>query len=161
MTRKRTFMPANPFSIWLDLATKSSEMMMASAQVITSRTTQMAMSDMPPSDKDSKEFALMSSEKMEAASESFLAMSTSMFSLSPLATAKAFRQMSVMSNDMISLAFSQTPAQAMTRSLKLAGSMNRAGNSASRLGGHAAKMAMEGLHPIHKRAVANAKRLGK
>jgi hypothetical protein len=159
--RTRTFMAVNPFTIWLDLSVQASEMMMASAQVIAHRTSQMMTAGLTPSAEDSTEFALMSSEKTEAAMESFMAMANNMFAFSPLAIAQSLRQMSVVQSDLMQLALSTNPAQAMSRGLKLNKSLTRAGNGASSLSGRAAKMASDGLKPIHSRAVANAKRLAK
>jgi len=159
--RERTFVAANPMALWMDLGAQTSEMMLASFQVIAHRTAQMMSAAIPPSSKDRDEFALMGAEKSEAILESVLAMSNNMFSLSPLAMTQAFRQIAVVQKDMLQLALSSSPSQVMSHGLKLNRSLTRAGNGASAMSGRAARLASDGLKPIHSRALANAKRLAK
>lgn len=154
-------MPVNPFGLWLDLSLKATEMMVASSQVVAHRTGRMMAASIPPSEKDSREFTFMGAEKSEAAMESYMAMMKNMMSINPLTAAKSFQNMSGLSQDMWKLAASQTPGEMMTRGVKLSQSMTRAGKSASAASNKVAKLALDGMKPVHARAVANAKRLGK
>ena len=66
----------NPAMLWADLAMKATEMMVASAEVIGNRVDQIARAGANPSPRDIREIALMSSEKVKAATESNLAYAT-------------------------------------------------------------------------------------
>ena len=68
----------NPFMLWTDLAMKTTEMLVASGQVIGNRVDQIARAGPNPGPRARKEFALMGSEKVKAATESALAMATRM-----------------------------------------------------------------------------------
>jgi hypothetical protein len=63
-----------PFTLWSDLATKTMEMMLASAQVIGHRTGRMALAWPVPNARDRREIALMGQEKIEAGVQSAQAM---------------------------------------------------------------------------------------
>ena len=99
----------SPFMLWSDLATKTLEMMLASAQVIGHRTGRMALAGPVPNARDRREFALMGQEKIEAGAQSAQAMVAHIMTMSQNAT----------------------------------------------------KLAHRGLKPIHAKATANARRLGK
>jgi hypothetical protein len=116
MPRRKPPAPA-AFMLWTDLALRTSEMLLASAQVIGHRTGRMATAGPSPNARDRKEFTRMGLEKVAAANESALAMG---------------RQL--------------TTAQ-MQAGLKIWTDMLR--------------MSSAGLKPIHSRATANAKRLGR
>lgn len=153
---------ANFFQLWLDLALDSSEMMLASAQVISHRTTRIAQAGPVLSARDQKEFHLMGQEKVEAAAESVYAMALPLVGLNQEMGMLAFHQSMTAASNMISLATSVTPLQSSQRHAKLisdtvAGSLT-AGN---KLSNSVAKVAGKGLKPIGNRAKANAKRLGR
>ena len=57
---------ANPFLLWTDLAWKTGEMMMASAEVIGHRANRMAAAGPAPSLRDRREFTRMGQEKIAA-----------------------------------------------------------------------------------------------
>ncbi|ESQ78825.1 polyhydroxyalkanoate granule-associated phasin [Asticcacaulis sp. YBE204] len=156
-----TKLPLNPFFAWTALALKSSEMMTASAEVITHRMTRMANADLIPSAEDQKEFTLMGQEKMEAGTESMMAMGAYWLTLNHQIGAQALKNMMTIGNDMTSLASSTTPAQMMTRQAKLADSLTKGVMQAADMSSQAATMTDHGMKPMHSRAVANAKRLGK
>ncbi|WP_298933390.1 hypothetical protein [uncultured Ramlibacter sp.] len=85
MARKRipapSFSPAGLFApamLWADLALKSSEMLLASGQVIGTRVHRMARAGAQPSARDRKEFVRMGSEKLQAAGESAWAVAARM-----------------------------------------------------------------------------------
>ncbi|MDC7682035.1 hypothetical protein PQU92_02035 [Asticcacaulis sp. BYS171W] len=154
-------LPLNPFFAWTALALKSSEMMTASAEVITHRLTRMANADVIPSLEDQKEFTLMGQEKMEAGTESLMAMGTYWMTLNHEMGAQAFKHMMDIGKDMTSLATSTSPGQVLTRQAKLADSLTKGAMHAADISGKAAALTDHGLKPVHSRAVANAKRLGK
>ncbi|ESQ83331.1 hypothetical protein AEAC466_13865 [Asticcacaulis sp. AC466] len=151
----------NPFALWVDLGMQTAGMMLASAEVITHRTSRMAQSSWPPSAKDTAEFTLMGAEKVEAAMESLQSVALSMMTLNPLMSAQVWRRMSAVQSDLFSLATSATLTQAMARNAKLTRSLRRAATSANGLSDHTATAALKALQPIRSRAMANAKRLGK
>ena len=61
----------------------------------------------------------------------------------------------------MSLAASRTAGQAMARQAKLVRTMTQSAATNAQLSGAAARLAQRGLKPIHSRATANAKRLGR
>jgi hypothetical protein len=152
---------ANPFLLWVDLAMKTGEMMMASAQVIDHRTRRMAAAGSRPSASDRREFALMGQEKIEAAAKSAQGMATHMMTMDPFLGARAVQQSLAAARAMMSLAGSRTLSRAIARQARLVRAMTQSASTASRISGSSARLAQRGLTPIHARATANAKRLGK
>ena len=152
---------SNPFLIWTDLAVKTGEMMLASAQVIGHRTGRMAAAGPSPSARDRREFTLMGQEKIEASTESAQAMAAQMMRTNPQLGALAVKQMLTGATAMMSLATSRTIGQSMAQQAKLVRIMTQSAVTASQLSGSTARLAQRGLKPIHSRATANAKRLGK
>jgi hypothetical protein len=153
---------ANIFKLWLDVALDTSEMMTASAQVISHRTTRMAQAGLVPDARDQKEFHLMKQEKVEAAAESIYAMALPMVSLNQEIGMLALNQSMRAATNMLSLATSLTPMQSSQRHAKLindtiAGTVT----AGQKLSDSVAKVAGKGLKPIGSRAKANAKRLGR
>jgi hypothetical protein len=161
MKRSRTPLFTNPFLVWTRLAWKTGEMMLASAQVIHHRTGRMAAAGATPSARDRREFALMGQEKLEAGVESAQAMAAQLMTLNPLLGARAVKHMMSGAAEVMSLAASRTAGQAMARHAKLVRTMTQSAATAAQLSGAAARLAHRGLIPIHSRATANAKRLGK
>jgi hypothetical protein len=123
--RSRQPLASWPFALWTDLALRTAEMYVASAQVIGHRTHRMATAGPRPSLRDRREFARMGLEKAEAANESMWAVAEQFGSL-------------LQRNWML-----RTWQDAMSLS-----------NATARLMG-------SGLKPIHSRATANARRLGR
>jgi hypothetical protein len=152
---------ANPFLIWTDLALKTGEMMLASAQVIGHRTGLMAAAGPKPSKRDRREFTLMGQEKIEAAAESAQAMIAQMMRMNLQLGARAVKQMMTGATSMMSLAASHTVGQSMARQAKLARTLIQSAATASQLSNSTALLVKRGLKPIHSRATANAKRLGR
>jgi hypothetical protein len=118
------------------LSTQMSELAFAAPQVVAHRMTRMALAGAHPSARDRREFALMSSEKRAAFNESWLAMG--------LQAWRAQQQMA--------LACWQAAWMPWTGS--------RA-PSAAQWQNAALGVLGQGLKPVHRRAVANAKRLGR
>ena len=76
----------SPFMLWGDLATKTLEMMLASAQVIGCRTGRMALAGAAPNARDRREFALIGQEKFEVGAQSAQAMVAHIMTMSRSAT---------------------------------------------------------------------------
>ncbi len=160
MTRFRTGNTfANPFRLWTELALKTGEMMLASAEVIVQRTNQMAIAGPKPSARDRREFTLMGQEKIEAANESAQTIAAQMMRINPLLGWRAFSQAVAVANAMMSVASSRTVAQSLRRQAALAHTLAQSGATAPRICKSAAQVARHGLKPLHSRATANAKRL--
>ncbi|MGE5667330.1 MAG: polyhydroxyalkanoate granule-associated phasin [Betaproteobacteria bacterium] len=151
----------SPFVLWGDLATKTLEMMLASAQVIGHRAGRMAQAGPAPNARDRREFALMGQEKIEAGAQSAQAMLAHMMSMSQPWSALAFRHILRNSAAFMSLASSHTPTQVVARQAALARAVAQSAVSMAGVSRDAATLAHRGLKPIHARATANAKRLGK
>jgi hypothetical protein len=161
MKRSRTQSFTNPVLVWTRLAWKTGEMMLASAQVIHHRTGRMAAASAKPSARDRREFALMGQEKIEAGVESASAIAAQMMTMNPLLGPRAFKHMMASAAVVMSLAASRTAGQAMARHAKLVRTMTQSAATTAQLSGAAGRLAQRGLKPIHSRATANAKRLGK
>ena len=118
------------------LAQQALGLSMAVPQVIAHRVGRMAQAGPNPSARDRKEFKQMGAEKTAAFYESWAAMG--------LAAMKAQQQM----------AASMWRAAAMAKP----GSLLPTGNTLAR---HALAVMSQGMAPVHRRAVGNAKRLGR
>jgi hypothetical protein len=162
MRRSRThYSVGNPLLIWADLAWKTGEMMLASAQVIGHRTGRMAAAGSTPNARDRREFALMGQEKIDAAVEAGLAMAAQMMSTHPQIGVQALMRVLTGATATMSLAPSRSAGQAAARQAKLVRTMMQSVVAAAQLSESVARVAQRGLKPIHSRATANAKRLGK
>jgi hypothetical protein len=158
---KRSNAVMNPFFAWSELAAKTGEMMMASAQVIQHRTGRMATAGPIPDLKDQREFRLMGQEKIEAIAESTQAMALQMMTMNPMLGLRAFDLMMKGSTAMLSLATSTTFGQSLSQQARLAKVLTESANANTELSHSALKIAAHGLKPIHSRATSNAKRLAK
>jgi len=121
------------------LALKSAELALATPQVVAHRLTQLAQAGYAPSVRDQREFQRMFSEKGSAFAESWLAMGWQMLRA----------QQSLMMSFWQSMWWPALWGRPMVRSL--GSQMQRAGWS----------IAGRGLAPVHRTAVANAKRLSR
>jgi hypothetical protein len=151
----------SPFTLWSDLAAKTLEMMVASAQVIGHRTGRMARAGPSPSARDRREFALMGQEKIEAGAQSAQAMATHMMAMGQPWSALAFRHYLRSSAALMSLARSRTPGQLIARQAALARALGQSAVSMADVSKSVTRLAHRGLKPIHAKATANARRLGK
>jgi len=150
-----------PFMLWNDLALRTGEMLVASAQVIGHRTQRIATAGHSPSQRDRREFTRMGIEKVEAASESVWAMGRHLTTLNAELGTRAWKDWMAAGNAWMSLAASRSVPQAIARQGKLLRTVSASTASASTLSGAAARMTKQGLAPIHSRATANAKRLAR
>lgn len=162
MKRRKTYPGfGNPFLVWTELAFKTTEMMMASAVVIGHRTSRMNAAGSKPSARDRREFGVMRDEKIKAAGQSAQAMATQLLSMNPLLGVRAYRQMLAGATAMMSLAGSRTLGQFVGRQASLMRTLSESMAPASDLSEATARLVQSGLKPIHSRATANARRLGK
>lgn len=158
--RKPRFSLANPFLTWTSLALKTSEMMLASAQVISHRTSRMMLAGVNPSVRDRREFTLMGQEKIEAATESIQAVATRMMVLPMQLSALLFRQMMSGASSMSALTLG--PAAVLSTKGQMAlmqDTLTRSTTMATQVSGSLARLVQHGIKPIHSRATSNAERL--
>ena len=152
----------NPLTMWSNFAWKTGEMMLASMHVIGHRSNRMLAAGSSPNTADQREFALMGKEKVAAAVESAQAMAFALLRFNQQFAAIAFRQMFTGAAAIRSLATSRTPGQSVERqTMLLRETMAHSAVATSQLSKSAARVAHRGLQPIHSRATANSKRLGK
>ncbi|MGH6624402.1 MAG: polyhydroxyalkanoate granule-associated phasin [Burkholderiaceae bacterium] len=121
------------------LMTKAAEIAMAVPPVVAHRVTRMTIAGPVLSERDRKEFARMSEEKAAAFRESWMAMAT-----------QALRANQVLAEVWLRAFWSPSLKRKLTSQ-----SMARQMQSAA-LG-----VLGKGMAPVHRRAVANAKRLGR
>jgi hypothetical protein len=157
--RPFTVFPVLPFAVWTELAMKTGEMMLASAQVIGHRSHRIARAGANPSARDRREFHRMGQEKIDAARESAFAMGRHVAGLNPLLGLKAWQDMLAAGNALFALAGTRSITGAMAGQAKLARAVSKSTASAARVSEVTAKTAGHGLKPVHSRATANAKRL--
>ena len=150
-----------PLMLWSDLTAKTLETMLASAQVIGHRAGRMALAGPAPSARDRREFARMGQEKVEAGALSAQAMAAHMITMSPPWAALAFRHFLRSSAAFMALAGSRTPGQLIERQAALARALGQSALGMADVSKSAIRLAHRGLKPIHRKATANAKRLGK
>lgn len=160
MTRRTPYLSGNPFLAWTELAWKLGEMSLASAEVIAHRTMRMAAAGPVPGARDRKEFTRMGTEKIEAMTESAQAMGAHATTNLNFG-ASAFRQWATGTSALMALASSRSPAQFIARQAALGDAVWRSAVTASKLSDSTARLAGRSLKPIHARATANARRLGR
>ena len=121
------------------LSTKATELAMAVPQVVAHRVTRMAMSGPMLSERDRKEFELMGAEKTDALTESWNAMA-----------AQAVR-----SNQALAASWFQSFWSLAPHARPSASSV------ATQIHNAALGVLGKGLEPVHRKAMANAKRLAR
>jgi hypothetical protein len=150
----------NALLAWANLAFQTSELMLASANVIQHRTRRMAVSGLAPREEDRREFARMGREKLIGFGASAAAINASILAHQRLAT-KAVAHSLASGGATLSLLNSRTAAEAFARQIKLAQTIVQASSAAARVSGSAARVSLRGLAPVSRIAKANAKRLRK
>lgn len=131
------------------LARQATELMMAAPQVVAHRVGRMAFSGLAPTVRDQREFHRMGSEKLSAFQESWMAMGL-----------QGFAVQQQMAQAMLSLwiGWLQVAARpAGPRALSEASRVMQ--RQAASWQDMAVGLAGKGLAPVHRRAVANARRL--
>ena len=151
----------DPVLQWSELANQATEMMLASAQVISHRTGRMATAGPAPSADDLDEFSLMTQEKFEAAAESSLSVAAHCLQLNQQLWTQMLAQMQDAMTAMVSAATSSNLAESMTHQATLITAMSPSGDAHTQLSNAAADLTRRALDPIHARATANAERLAR
>jgi hypothetical protein len=151
----------NSVLAWSDLAWKLAEMSVASAAVVGHRTTQIANAGPVPCARDRSEFARMGSEKIEASIESAAALGRRGTAVHLNHSARTLGLVFESATALMSLYGSRNSGQFFARQARLTRTLAQLTGSAIDLSNSTARLATLGLAPIHSRAVANAKRLGK
>jgi hypothetical protein len=152
----RKSMPAlfNPFAAWMDIAARTTEMMVASSQVIANRTQRMAAAT--PAADDPAEFARMWPEKVAATHASARAVAgTARPSDVRLGADVAIATLKV-ANAYAALAGSHTPAQFIARQARLATALANAAATGTRASSRTSKIAAAALGPFHAAATGSA-----
>ena len=152
---------ADPLLQWSELANQATEMMLASAQVISHRTGRMATAGPAPSADDLDEFSLMTQEKFEAAAESSLSVAAHCLQLNQQLWTQMLAQMQDAMTAMVSAATSSNLAESMTHQATLITAMSPSVDAHTQLSNAAADLTRRALDPIHARATANAERLAR
>ena len=151
----------DPLLQWSELANQATEMMLASAQVISHRTGRMAAAGPAPSADDLDEFSLMTQEKFEAAAESSLSVAAHCLQLNQQLWTQMLAQMQDAMTAMVSAATSSNLAESMTHQATLITAMSPSVDAHTQLSNAAADLTRRALDPIHARATANAERLAR
>lgn len=146
-------------SPWNDVAVKYAEMMTAASQVFAHRTRRIVTAGTNPNARDRHEFSRMGQEKIDAATLSAQAVSAELIRLNCRLGVQAWLAMLTATTDMISLAGSRTPSQAVTRHARLVRTLRRAGPSPASVSSATASLTRAAMKPVHVRATRNAKRL--
>ena len=151
----------NSVQAWSNLAWKMAEMSVASASVIGHRTNQLAKAGPVRGARDRSEFARMASEKIEASMESAAALGGRAAATHINHSARTLGLMLQSAGALMSLYGSQNSGQFFARQASLTKTLAQLNASAVDLSNSTTRLATVALAPIHSRAVANAKRLGK
>ncbi|MCO5978755.1 polyhydroxyalkanoate granule-associated phasin [Ideonella oryzae] len=121
------------------VATQAAELALAAPQVVAHRVARMALAGATPSERDRKEFERMVTEKGQAFFESWGAM-----------TLQAIRANQALAVSLFQSFWMPCP-----------GSLLSAGSIATQVQGAALGVIGKGLEPVHRKAVANARRLSR
>ncbi|KAF3998845.1 polyhydroxyalkanoate granule-associated phasin [Glaciimonas immobilis] len=152
----------NPYAVWNDVAAQTSEMMTASAQVISHRTTRMALAGPMPNQRDKDEFSLMGQEKIDALTESTYAITMRLMGLQQQVAKLALQELLNGTKGLLALAAGTFLKPISSgRNQMIYRQITRSAKALSQINASLADVAQTGLHPLHSRATANAKRLGK
>jgi len=149
-----------PLAVWTDVALRTSEMLVASAQVIGHRTRRIVAAGHSPGQRDRREFVRMGFEKVEAAGESLWAMGQQVAATHTQVWNRAWQDGIAAVTAWVAFGSSRTMPQLVERQFEVAHALARSARSVERLSDAAAHLVGQGLKPIHARATANAKRLG-
>ena len=141
-------------------ALSGGEMMKAAGDVINARLEIMAAGMVDPRKADLKEMSLMSSEKVEALSESAATLTRNLGALGERLSQSAAQEMSIASKAAEAMASAATPQALAAAQYDYAlGWWSRATGQMLTLNTEMLKAQAQALKPIHDTAVANAKRL--
>lgn len=147
-----------PFTALLALITTTSEMLLASSQVIGHRTERMFKPG-PTTADDQREFELMKIEKIDAAVDSSNSMISLCISMWNELAAQILSGQQNVTAALASVASSRTPSEAMERQMNLSKKVTELSMSPSRFANDAIQLMGRGIAPFHSTALANAERL--
>lgn len=143
-------------------ALSGGEMLQAAGDVINARLEIMAAGMVDPRKADLKELSLMGSEKVEALSASASALAKTFGDLGGRVGSGLMAEAGLASRAATSIASAATPAAAMQAQYSYAvGWWSRAASQMLTMNSALLKGQADALRPIHRTAVANAKRLKK
>ena len=141
-------------------AVAGGEMMQAASDVIAARMQIMAAGMANPMHADMKEMSLMSSEKVEAMSASAATLASNFGDLGGRLAKSAMNEVGLASRAASAMASAATPGAFATMQYNYAVAFwGRAAGQMLTLNTELLKAQADALKPIHKTAVANAKRL--
>lgn len=141
-------------------AASGGEMMRAASDVIAARLNIMAEGMANPMRADMTEMSLMSTEKVEALSESAVAIAGNLGDLAARMSKSAMDEMSYAQRAAAAITSAATPAGAATAQFNYAmGWWGRAAGQMLTFNTELLKAQADAMKPIHSAAVANAKRL--
>ena len=144
-----------------DLARTAGELAAAAAQTIHDRTQRMARAGLSPSARDRKEFLLMGQEKLGAAAESGMRMVAEAMAFNQHLARMALGQMQAQSAAWSGAARSTPHGWTNAYSRLVQGAFTNSQAIGAAVGHALVRSAAAGLKPVHGRARANAKRLGR
>lgn len=153
-------LPFTPWMLWAQLAGRSAQMLLASAQVVAHRSQRMANARHPLAARDVREFTLMGTEKLAAASESAQALTGGVLAMSQPLT-QAWTQSLGVGSALLGLWGSRSAGEWIEQQALLWRTAAAAGHDATTASNAAARHAGRVLAPVHSRATANARRLGR
>lgn len=145
---------------WFRLVTELSEMLGATAQVVSVRVVRIAFAGPLPDERDRAEFSLMGREKPEAMSESLQAFTSGFANMGMEFAAQASGQAWVTSTAASEIAASRSATQWLERQTAFLEMSASSAVDSLRLMWSAVRVMRDGLMPIHDRVTANARRLG-
>ena len=144
---------------WFDLAMRFAEMSTAASQVVAHRAQRIVAAGANPNARDRREFSLMRQEKFDAATLSAQAIGAELIRINCRLGTQAWLAMRTAATNMLSLAGSRTPLQAVARQARLASTLRRSALTPASLSTAVASLTRAAMKPVHSRATRNAKRL--
>jgi hypothetical protein len=155
------FSPLAAWVAWSDFAWKTAETLLTSSQVIGHRVGRMTAPGAAWNASDRREFALMSQEKLEAASESALSIAAQITRANFELGLKAWQNWAAVAAAATSAATSRTTGDSILRYTRLTRAMLPLSGRTSQVIAASGRVARDALSPFHGRATANARRLRK
>jgi hypothetical protein len=144
---------------WIDVAMRYAEMTAAASQVVAHRTRRIVAAGANPNTRDRREFSLMRQEKIDATTLSAQMVGTELMRINYRLGAQAWLNMLRATTNMLSLAASRTPSQAVARQARLARTLRRSAPTLASASSATASLTRAAMKPVHVRATRNAKRL--
>jgi hypothetical protein len=144
---------------WIDVAMRYAEMTTAASQVVVHRTRRIVAAGANPDTRDRHEFSRMHQEKIDAATLSAQAVGAELMRINYRLGAQAWLAMLTATTDMLSLAGSRTPSQAVARQAKLIRTLRRYAPTPASVSSATASLTRAAMKPVHVRATRNARRL--